>query len=72
MLEDLLKAEEWAREVRRRMADWAFIESQPPRLREALKYLVERGDLRVAAKLAGMGVDELADVAKQANIPTAP
>ena len=54
------------------MADWAFIESQPPRLREALKYLVERGDLRVAAKLAGMGVDELADVAKQANIPTAP
>jgi len=70
--EDILRAEEWAREVRRRMADWGFIESQPPRLREALKYYVERGDLRIAAKLAGMSVDEFADVAKKANIPSAP
>ena len=71
MLEDLLKAEEWAREVRRRMADWAFIESQPPRLREALKYLVEEGDLYVAARLAGLSVDEMDELRVRANIPIA-
>ena len=66
-----MNLEEWAREVRRRMADWAFIESQPPRLREALKYSVERGDLRWQPSWLD-GVDELADVARQADIPTAP
>ncbi len=53
------------------MADWAFIGSQPPRLREALKYSVERGDLRWQPSWLD-GVDELADVARQADIPTAP
>jgi len=66
-----MNLEEWAREVRRRMADWAFIESQPPRLREALKYLVEEGDLYVAARLAGLSVDEMDELRVRANIPIA-
>ena len=53
------------------MADWAFIESQPPRLREALKYLVEEGDLYVAARLAGLSVDEMDELRVRANIPIA-
>ena len=63
---------EWARSIRRRMANWDFIEKQPPRIKQALKYLVEKGDLRVAAKLAGLTVDEMADVAKKAKIPSGP
>lgn len=61
-----------AREVRRRMADWEFIEKQPPKIRAALKLYVEKGDPRVASKLAGMGLDEFMDLAKKANIPSGP
>ena len=58
-----------AREVRRRMADWAFIENQPPRLREALKYYVEKGDIRMAAKLAGLGIEDFRELLRKAGIP---
>jgi len=72
MAEDYVEIEEWARSIRRKMANWDFIEKQPPRIKQALKYLVEKGDLRVAAKLAGLTVDEMADVAKKAKIPSGP
>jgi len=72
MAEDYVEIEEWARSVRRKMANWDFIEKQPPRIKQALKYLIEKGDLRVAAKLAGLTVDEMADVAKKAKIPSGP
>jgi hypothetical protein len=37
----------------------------------ALKYYIETGDFRTAAKIAGMAVDEFLYIAKyEANIPT--
>ncbi len=69
-MEDFKEYEEEAREVRRRMADWGFINSQPPRIREALKYYVEKGDLRMAQKLSSMNVEEFRELLRKANIPT--
>jgi len=58
-----------AREVRRRFADWAFIESQPEPVRSALKCFVELGDMRLAAKIAGLSIDEFNQLRVQAKIP---
>jgi len=69
MREELVEEEAEAREVRRRMADWAFIENQPPRHREALKYYVEKGDIRMAAKLAGLGIEDFRELLRKAGIP---
>jgi hypothetical protein len=48
-----LKDVEVARRIKREMADWDYINKQPPRIREALKYYIEAGDIRRASKLAG-------------------
>ena len=64
--------EEWAREareIRRRSADWDFIERQPEPIRTALKVLVETGDLWVAAKIAGMSVADFNEVRLRAKVP---
>jgi len=61
--------EEEAREIRRKEADWDFIESQPPRLRAALKFYVETGDLYVASRIADMSIEEFNDLRKRARIP---
>jgi hypothetical protein len=61
--------EEEAREVRRREANWSFIESQPPRLRAALKYYIETGDLYVASRIAGLTIEEFNELRKKAGIP---
>jgi len=58
-----------AREIRRRFADWAFIESQPEPVRSALKCFVELGDMRLAAKIAGLSIDEFNQLRVQAKIP---
>jgi PaREP6 domain containing protein len=42
---------------------------QPPRLRAALRYYVETGDFRTAARLAGLGVEEFLERAREAKIP---
>jgi len=71
--EELL--EEWAREdeevrrIRREGADWGFIEKQEPKVREALIYLIERGDRYVAAKIACLTVDEFDEIKIRAKIP---
>jgi len=57
-----------AREVRRRTANWDFIKSLPPKLRIALEYYIEVGDLYNAAKLAGMGVDEFNELRIRAGV----
>ena len=62
---------EWARSIRRKMANWDFIEKQPPRIKQALKYLVEDGDLYVASRIAGLTVDEMDELRIKANIPIA-
>jgi hypothetical protein len=68
-LEKWRRLEEEAKEIRRREADWSFIESQPPRLRAALKLYVETGDLYVASRVAGLTVEEFNELRKRARIP---
>ncbi len=63
------EAEEEAREVRRRHADWDYIEAQPPRIREALKYYIETGDIRRAALLAGMDLEDFRELLRRAHVP---
>ena len=61
--------EEEAREMRRKEADWDFIESQPPRLRAALKFYVETGDIRLASRIADMSIEEFRELLRSARIP---
>jgi len=64
-----IELEEEAKRIRRVMADWNFIEKQPPRIKEALKYYVEKGDIRRASLLAGMNVEEFRELLRKAKIP---
>jgi hypothetical protein len=63
------REDEEFRELRRRSADWKYIEGQPPHVRAALLYFIERGDRYVAAKIAGLTVDEFDELRRRANIP---
>jgi hypothetical protein len=68
--EEILKEyEEEGREVRRREADWDFINKQPPRIRAALVYYIEKGDLRMAQKLSGLSLEEFIEILEKARIP---
>jgi len=58
-----------AREIRRKSADWNFIESQPEPIKSALKCFVELGDLYVSSRIANMSIDEFNEVRKKARIP---
>jgi len=69
-LTELLRLDEEARELRRRMADWDFIRSQPPRLRAALELYVETGDLRLAQRISGLVLEEFVELLKKAGIRT--
>jgi hypothetical protein len=64
-LEDL----EEAREIRRRYADRDYIRKQPPRIRVALEYYVETGDLYVASRIAGVTIEEFNELRIKAGIP---
>ncbi|MCC6034086.1 MAG: hypothetical protein LM567_01100 [Desulfurococcaceae archaeon] len=70
------KLDEWleyfkeAREIRRKYANWNFIRSQPPKIRVALEYYIETGDLYNAAKIAGMTMDEFNELRIKAGIPS--
>ena len=68
-MESYEEFEREARELRRRSADWEFIERQPEPIRAALKVLVETGDLWLAAKIAGLPVDEFDEIRLKAKIP---
>ncbi len=68
-LAEILEEEEEARRIRRSMADWEFIEKQPPRIKEALKYYIEKGDIRTAARLAGLSLEEFRELLRRARIP---
>ncbi|MET1100854.1 MAG: hypothetical protein ABWW69_00015 [Pyrodictiaceae archaeon] len=66
---EIMEEEREARRIRRGMADWSFIEKQPPRIKEALKYYIEKGDIRTAAKLAGLPLEEFRELLRKARIP---
>jgi len=70
-----MKVEEWEKEdeefkeMRRSKADWEFINAQPPHIRAALIYFIERGDIYKAARVADMTVGEFDDYRYKARIP---
>ncbi len=66
---EYLKAREEAREIRRRSADWSYIESRPEPLRTALKVLVETGDFKGVAQAFSIPLDLLNEERKKAKIP---
>ena len=68
-LKELEEFECEARELRAKSADWEFIEKQPEPLRAALKLLVETGNLRLAAHIACLPLDELDEHRIKAKIP---
>ena len=63
------REDEEAREARRRSADWSYIERQREPIKTALKLLVETGDLWVAARIAGLPIDEFNKIRMKAKIP---
>ena len=68
--DEILEWEEEARRLRRERADWGFIEKLPPKLRAALKYYIETGDVYVASRIAGMTVDEFNELRVRARVPS--
>lgn len=46
-----------------------FIDRQEPRIRAALKFLVEDGDPYVASRIAGVKIEEMNELRVKANIP---
>ncbi len=64
-----IRLEEEARSIRRREADRKFIEEQPTRLKAALKYYVETGDIRASSRMAGMSIDRFRRLLRKAKIP---
>jgi len=68
-LEEFRRELERARELRRRYADWSYIESRPEPLRTALKTLVETGDLWYSAVMTGVPLDVLNEERIKARIP---
>ncbi len=69
-MEDVFEAFREARELRRRYADWEFIERLPPKLKAALLYYIETGDIYVASRIAGMSVAEFNGLRIKARVPS--
>ena len=67
--EEYARRLEEARELRRRSADWAYIESRPEPLKTALKLLVETGDVKLVSALTGVPVEALECERIEARIP---
>jgi len=51
------------------MADWVFVNSQPPRIREALKYYIETGNIRRSCTLASKSIEEFRELLRKARVP---
>ncbi|MGC8933305.1 MAG: hypothetical protein ACP5KE_05915 [Candidatus Methanodesulfokora sp.] len=57
------------REIRRREADWSFINSLNPRLMWAVKLFIEKGDLRLAQHMSGLDLEDFIEVLRSARVP---
>ena len=68
VLEEFRRELERARELRRRSADWSYIESRPEPLRTALKTLVETGDLKLVSQAFSIPLDVLNEERIKARI----
>jgi len=68
-VEECAKRLEETRELRRRSADWAYIESRPEPLKTALKLLVETGDVKLVSAVTGIPPETLECERIEARIP---
>ena len=68
-MDEVVEAFEEARSLRRERADWQFIESLPPRLRAAVKFFIETGDLRLAQLLSGLDYEDFRELLRRARVP---
>ncbi|MGC9104391.1 MAG: hypothetical protein ACP5JF_06345 [Candidatus Methanodesulfokora sp.] len=57
------------REIRRKEADWSFINSLNPRLMWAVKLFIEKGDLRLAQHMSGLDLEDFIEVLRSARVP---
>ncbi|MEM2221688.1 MAG: hypothetical protein QW438_03160 [Ignisphaera sp.] len=64
-----IELEEEAKKLRREKANWSFIEKQPPKIRAALKYYIETGDIRRAVYISGIDLEDFRELLRKANIP---
>lgn len=69
LIEKWKKEDEEFKEIRKKHANWKYIEKQKPKIKAALKYFIEKGDLYVASRIAGFTVDEMNELRKKADIP---
>ena len=70
LIEKWKEEDEEARKIRRKMANWEFINKQPPKIKLALIIYIETGDIYKAAKIAGLTIDEFNEIRIKANIPS--
>jgi len=68
-IEEILEEEKEFRVIRRKYANWDFIKKQPPRIRAALEYYIETGDIRRSCTIAKMNVTRFRNLLREANIP---
>jgi len=69
VLGEFRRREERAREIRRKHANWEFINKQPEPIKSALKILVETGDIKLASMISGLKVGIIDEYRRKANIP---
>jgi len=67
-LQELIEREREARELRRREADWNYINSLPPRIKAAVRLFIETGDLRLSQKVSKLGLEEFVEHLRRANV----
>ncbi|MFP3168546.1 MAG: hypothetical protein RXR01_05500 [Thermoproteus sp.] len=67
-LRELAEREQEARELRRREADWKYIDSLPPRIKAAVKLFIETGDLRLSQRISGLGLEDFVEHLRRANV----
>jgi len=68
-VEECGEVEKETRKIRRRYADWEFIESLPPWLKVALLYYTETGDIMWATFFAGLDIEDFRELMRRANVP---
>jgi len=69
MIRKFIEEEEEFRNIRLKYADWNFINNQPPKIRAALKFYIETGDIRRACIIAGMNISLFRKILREADIP---
>jgi hypothetical protein len=57
------------RDIRRKEADWNFINSLNPRLMWAVKLFIEKGDLRLAQRMSGLDLEDFIEILRNAKVP---